>query len=61
MKRIAISLLLLSAIIGVSCSDDNENQKGIEEGTATLKVSIAGQPASRYVGESSTANNPAVE
>lgn len=65
MKRIAISLLLLSAIIGTSCSDDNENQKGIEEGTevgtATLRVSIAGQPASRYVGEGSTTNNPAVE
>ncbi|WP_294480470.1 fimbrial protein [uncultured Bacteroides sp.] len=66
MKRIAFSLLLLSAIIGTSCSDDNENQKGIEEGTevvetANLRVSIAGQPSSRYVGEGSTTNNPAVE
>lgn len=66
MKRIAFSLLLLSAIIGTSCSDDNENQKGIEEGTeavetANLWVSIAGQPSSRYVGEGSTDTNPAVE
>lgn len=61
MKKITLSLLLLSAmIIGTSCSDNNENQNGLEEGTASLTVSIKGQPVTRYSGGSTT-TKPAAE
>lgn len=61
MRRISLSLLLLSAMmIGISsCSDDNENEKGLENGTATMTVTLKGQPATRFVGDNTT--NPAVE
>lgn len=52
-------MLFISVLINTSCSDDNDSHKGLEQGTATLTVSIADEPALRYVGPSST--NPAVE
>lgn len=60
MERNYFSMLLLSAaMVFASCSDNNENGNGLEGGTASLKISIKGQSATRYVGGSTT--NPAVE
>lgn len=50
MKRLNLSLFLLSALmIGASCSDDND-QDNPENGTASLTVSIKGQPSTRAIG-----------
>lgn len=58
MRGLKISFYLLSAMmIGVSCSDDND-QENLGK-TASLTVSIKGQPTLRSIGSSET--NPAVE
>lgn len=55
-----MSLMLLSALlIGTSCSDDNKEENRPENETASISVSIKGQPVSRYIGTSAT--NPEVE
>lgn len=60
MRRLSISLLLVSALmLGASCSDDNENQDGLNDGTASLIISLKGQPTSRSIGPSAPA--PKVE
>lgn len=60
MERKYFSMLLLSAaMVFASCSDNNENENGLEGGTASLKISIKGQSATRYVGGSTT--NPTAE
>lgn len=60
MERKYFSMLLLSAaMVFASCSDNNENENGLEGGTASLKISIRGQSATRYVGGSTT--NPTAE
>lgn len=59
MERNYFSMLLLSAaMVFASCSDNNENGNGIDGETASIKITIKGQSATRYVGESTT--NPAV-
>lgn len=51
MRSLNISLFLLSAmVLGISCSDNIENGDGSETGTASLTVSIKGQPATRSTG-----------
>lgn len=51
-------MLLLSALmIGTSCSDNNENLDGMENGTGSLTVTVKGQPSTRYVGDN-TDNRP---
>lgn len=57
MRRLSFNLLLLSAmLLGTSCSDNND--EGLEDGTASITVSIKGQPTTRTIG-SSTANSEA--
>lgn len=52
MKRITFSLVLLSMLmIGASCSDNNENLNGMENGTGSLTITVKGQPSTRYVGD----------
>lgn len=66
MRGLNISLLLLSTILlGTSCSD-NDNQDDLENGTASLRISVQGQPTSaqglqspRSIGSSE--NKPRVE
>lgn len=59
MRGLKLNLLLLSALmIGASCSDDND-QDNLENGKASLTVSIKGQPTVRSIGSSET--NPKVE
>lgn len=59
MRGLKLSLFLLSALmIGASCSDDND-QDNVENGKASLTVSIKGQPTVRSIGSSTT--NPKVE
>lgn len=60
MRGLSISLFLLSAMmLGTSCSDNDENQGNLENGTASLTISLKGQPTSRSIGSSAT--NPKVE
>lgn len=59
MRGLKLSLFLLSAMmIGASCSDDND-QDNLENGKASLTVSIKGQPTTRAIGSSTT--NPKAE
>lgn len=66
MRGLNISLLLLSTILlGTSCSD-NDNQDDLENGTASLRISVQGQPTSAQGQQSprsigSSENNPRVE
>lgn len=59
MKRLSLCLFMLSSIfLATSCSDDDDNRNGQGEESASLTVRIAGEPNTRYVGDSSA---PAVE
>lgn len=60
MRGLSISLFLLSAMmLGTSCSDNDENQGNLENGKASLTISIKGQPTTRSIGSSTP--NPKVE
>lgn len=60
MRGLSISLFLLSTMmLGASCSDNNDDQGIVENGKASLTISLKGQPTSRSIGASST--NPKVE
>lgn len=60
MRRLNISLFLLSAMmLGASCSDNNDDQGIVDNGKASLTISLKDQPTTRSIGASDT--NPKVE
>lgn len=67
MRGLNISLLLLSTILlGTSCSDNDDNQDDLENGIASLRISVQGQPTSAQRQQSprsigSSENNRKVE
>lgn len=67
MRGLNISLLLLSTILlGTSCSDNDDNQDDLENGIASLRISVQGQPTSAQGQQSprsigSSENNRKVE
>lgn len=60
MRRLNISLFLLSVMmLGASCSDNNDEKGIVDNGKASLTISLKGQPTSRSIGDASA--NPKVE